>query len=361
VPALVLARDLRIVAGLRRGHDARRDEDVILQQRRELAPRGRAVIRGDRIADVGLILQQPLRRRVLILRAGSRVDDEEPRIRDVIAPQPAHRILEVSLRRCERRVRSEEQDESDDCESDFVQHGLPLLRFASRAKSERDWQAEDWEREGDLGALTARTVFWPYHDAVLAALSQALTTVMIAAVVAGMQVRTQSCAKEPYCQTTLSVSTSALARRITFADVGDGPHSRLDTLQISLDGHSDAILAVGSQPGGSDVRFQAAIVSRQGGVPVVILEPVRATSQDAMCIGVFGGRHGVLLFTFIWGDEAHYQPHRYRVTRYEWTGVRLEKRFVRETVKKVQSWREAAKILGYRCNTNLLTTAVGAE
>jgi hypothetical protein len=60
------ARHFGVVAGLGRGHDIRGDQNVILQQRGELVAGIAAVVFGDRISDVGLILEQTLRGNVLV-------------------------------------------------------------------------------------------------------------------------------------------------------------------------------------------------------------------------------------------------------------------------------------------------------
>ena len=49
---------LRLIAGLRRAHEIDRNENVLLQQVRQLLAGGGAVVRNDRVADVFLILQQ---------------------------------------------------------------------------------------------------------------------------------------------------------------------------------------------------------------------------------------------------------------------------------------------------------------
>jgi hypothetical protein len=90
VPAGLSAVQRGRVARLRRLQDLDGDQDVLAEQGRELAARSLAVERRDRVADVGLVPEQPRQRRVERRRAGGKVDDREPRPLDVLEPQAAH-------------------------------------------------------------------------------------------------------------------------------------------------------------------------------------------------------------------------------------------------------------------------------
>jgi hypothetical protein len=58
--------------------------------------------------------------------------------------------------------------------------------------------------------------------------------------------------------------------------------------------------------------------------------------------------------SFLWDQEAHYEPHRYRVTEYRWDGTAFQKFRTRETRHRHPSWREAVRELGFRCTGNIV-------
>ena len=69
IPARLGRGNLGVVAGFRGPDEIGGDEDVIAQQRRQLVGVRAAVERGDGVADVGLILEQALRRQLRVGRA----------------------------------------------------------------------------------------------------------------------------------------------------------------------------------------------------------------------------------------------------------------------------------------------------
>ena len=103
-PARLLRRDSRAVALLRHRDQVRRDEDVLAQERCELLAGRGAVERLHRVAEVGLVPEEP---RDGLLRVGCvrrEADDREPRPHDVLLPEPVHRAAERELTRRDSRV-----------------------------------------------------------------------------------------------------------------------------------------------------------------------------------------------------------------------------------------------------------------
>jgi hypothetical protein len=188
---------------------------------------------------------------------------------------------------------------------------------------------------------------------------QAFITLFATIVVGGIRFEPHACMKEPFCPTSL-VATGSMTKTFHF-DLGEAPCTTLDLLPVDTMGSGGArvIVAVAAQPGGSDVHFEATVISTEAGDPEELIDHIEMSSQDAFCIGKFAGEPGVLILSFIWGDESHYQPHRYRATRYAWNGRRFIRKSLRETSKKFASWRPAARALGYRCDTNVTEVVVG--
>jgi hypothetical protein len=87
---------LRVVACFRGSDEIRGDQNVFFEQRRELVSRVLAVVRRDRAAKFGLVLQQPLCRRVFVRQISGGADDEEPSPRHVIDPQLSHSVVELA-------------------------------------------------------------------------------------------------------------------------------------------------------------------------------------------------------------------------------------------------------------------------
>ena len=90
-PARVVRRERVAVARLRGRDEVDRDQDVLLEQRRQRVARGLAVVRHDRRADVLLVLEQPARGRVGVGRARDRGDDVLAGPDDVVRPELAER------------------------------------------------------------------------------------------------------------------------------------------------------------------------------------------------------------------------------------------------------------------------------
>jgi hypothetical protein len=85
-------------AGLRRSDHVGGDQDVLAELRREGVPGRLAVERLDRVANVGLILEQSADGRRRVRRAGREADDHEPRPGDVVLPEDAHVTAQGRLR-----------------------------------------------------------------------------------------------------------------------------------------------------------------------------------------------------------------------------------------------------------------------
>jgi hypothetical protein len=84
---------------------------------------------------------------------------------------------------------------------------------------------------------------------------------------------------------------------------------------------------------------------------------IASSSQDALCFERLStpNTFGFIFLNFIW-KEAHYDPHRYEATLYEWTGNKLEKINVKQTKKRYKDWKGAAAELGYHCQEDLIQT-----
>ena len=80
-----------LVAGLRRGDQVCRDQDVLAEEPRQLLSGSVAVEGLDRVADVGLVPEQPPDGRLGVGRAGGEADDRQARPGDVVSRDGASR------------------------------------------------------------------------------------------------------------------------------------------------------------------------------------------------------------------------------------------------------------------------------
>ena len=112
------------------------------------------------------------------------------------------------------------------------------------------------------------------------------------------------------------------------------------------------VVAAAGSPGGSDASFETALVGEIRGSLRDLLPTHPSTSiQDAVCLGRFGrGRQlGVVVANFVWGQEAHYAPHRYDVSLYLWSGHGFDLVSKRRTKRRHSSFRGALTEVGIRC------------
>ena len=86
--------DLVLVSGLGRGKQVDGAIDVALEELRELLAGLIAVVGLDRVADVGLVLQQPRDGGLQIGEVVHEGDDRQPCPGDVVLPELSHLVLE---------------------------------------------------------------------------------------------------------------------------------------------------------------------------------------------------------------------------------------------------------------------------
>ena len=93
MPSFVRVGEFHLIATLGRGNEIDGDEDMLLQQVRELRASSVPVIGNDRVADILLIPEQALRRCIGTPEAPCRIDDVLPRPNDVIGPELSHSLM----------------------------------------------------------------------------------------------------------------------------------------------------------------------------------------------------------------------------------------------------------------------------
>lgn len=83
---------------------------------------------------------------------------------------------------------------------------------------------------------------------------------------------------------------------------------------------SRAVLAVAAAMGGSDCAYEAIVFgSNRGKLSLWTPETIDTMAEGGIYVGELGGKrgYGMAVWNFIWGDEAHVAPHRYRVWLYK--------------------------------------------
>lgn len=82
---------------------------------------------------------------------------------------------------------------------------------------------------------------------------------------------------------------------------------------------SKAVLAVAAATGGSDCAYEAIVFgSERGKLSLWTPKTIDTQAEGGIYVGNLGGRrgYGMAVWDFIWGDEPHVAPHRYKVRLY---------------------------------------------
>lgn len=130
-------------------------------------------------------------------------------------------------------------------------------------------------------------------------------------------------------------------------------HVRLKT--VSVRGLPDPLLvAVAAAPGNPDALFETTLIAARGGVLMQVLPGhLRTNGQEALCLTVLGGDHGILQLKSTQGHgrgASRYGAHRWRANFYRWTGVDFAGPRVLTTAGRAATWEEAAAELGVACD-----------
>jgi hypothetical protein len=83
---------------------------------------------------------------------------------------------------------------------------------------------------------------------------------------------------------------------------------------------SRAVLAVAAATGGSDCAYEAVVFgSNRGKLSLWTPRTLDTMAEGGIYVGDLGGRkgYGLAVWNFIWGNEAHVDPHRYKVWFYK--------------------------------------------
>jgi hypothetical protein len=82
---------------------------------------------------------------------------------------------------------------------------------------------------------------------------------------------------------------------------------------------SRAVLAVAAATGGSDCAYEAIVFgSERGKLSLWTPKTLDTMAEGGIFVGQLGARrgYGLAVWNFIWGNEPHVAPHRYRVSLY---------------------------------------------
>ncbi|WP_459696097.1 hypothetical protein [Acidisoma sp. C75] len=112
--------------------------------------------------------------------------------------------------------------------------------------------------------------------------------------------------------------------RSQYFRISRGPNGTLNpTVHYAVlpgpDASSRAVLAVAAAMGGSDCTYEAIVFgSEHGKLSLWTPKTLETQAEGGMYVGELGGHHGygLAVWNFIWGDEPHIAPHRYRVWLY---------------------------------------------
>ncbi len=125
------------------------------------------------------------------------------------------------------------------------------------------------------------------------------------------------------------------------------------------------ILAVAVAPGGSDSVYESYIIAPASGTFKLMTQGPLTNNDDG---GIFIGHinksfgFGLISWNFMWGDEAHSEPHRYNIQIFSWDRRCQCFRYVKAftTDKKYPGWQAAFADLGFP-RENLRDTVIRGE
>ena len=130
-----------------------------------------------------------------------------------------------------------------------------------------------------------------------------------------------ACRHEPWCKLAVEFRTAADHHAVGFK-LGEGGPQGVETRPLEIPEMS-AFSVVAIAMGGSDYHVETTILTViDGRIREALPSHVRTTSQDLVCLNSAGpsGALGLVIATFVWGDESHYDAHRYTITQYKWQG-----------------------------------------
>jgi hypothetical protein len=171
-----------------------------------------------------------------------------------------------------------------------------------------------------------------------------------------------ACRQEPSCRLAVEIRTRTMRHSVTL-HLGEGGPGWVEAKPLKIAGVT-AFSIVAIAVGGSDQHLETSIVAvTDGAIHEALPDHLRTSSQDLVCIGNLdnGRTPALLVATFLWGDEAHYDPHRYTVSQYEWHGQQFSKSSTRMTRQKHPNSRSAIQELGYRCERDLVSWTLGTD
>ena len=121
---------------------------------------------------------------------------------------------------------------------------------------------------------------------------------------------------------------------------------------------SPLIVAVGLRPGVSDCRYAATIVGAVNGqLRVLTPDQLWSNVEGGFYIGDLGrwGGYGLVRWNLVWGDEAHYQPHRYEVSIFRFDAAESRFKLVQKTTsrRKYRTGEEWLTEMGLHCRNVL--------
>ena len=124
---------------------------------------------------------------------------------------------------------------------------------------------------------------------------------------------------------------------------------------------SPLVVATAGSHGASDASFETLIVAEVNGSLKEVSPRIDTTIQDCVCFRQGSPIPELLVFTFSWENEAHYQPHFFTLHTLRWNGKMFDESSVRATRRKKRSWQDVARDLGVSCRKDITLVLVPGE
>lgn len=121
---------------------------------------------------------------------------------------------------------------------------------------------------------------------------------------------------------------------------------------------SPLIFAIAMWPGTSDCTYYATVIGAVNGqLKVLTPDQLWSNVEGGFYVGDLGTRrgYGLVRWNFVWGDEAHYQPHRYEVSIFRFDAAESCFKLVQKTTshRKYHTGEEWLAEMGLNCRNVL--------
>lgn len=108
--------------------------------------------------------------------------------------------------------------------------------------------------------------------------------------------------------------------------------------------------------------YEVKLIAEKNGAITTLGGQIHLTIQDGLYLGYINAKYGngLIIWKNIWGNEAHYGPHRYEISIYTWDAERSEFRLIKTRTTKAKFRDGYSALKSYRLPRNNFRDEVAA-